>query len=56
MSPYPTNELDGDKSDIPENKSFDEILFNTCNLLNNVNSKLIELTKLNNNIKYSTEK
>ena len=56
MSPYPINEIDGDRSEMPERKKIEEILFETCGILNNVNSKLIKLSKIHNKIKYSHDK
>ncbi|EGR28209.1 hypothetical protein IMG5_181380 [Ichthyophthirius multifiliis] len=56
MSPYPINEIDGDRSEMPERRKMDDILFQTCGLLNQVNSKLIQLTKVSNKVKFSHDK
>ncbi|KAL4511644.1 hypothetical protein ABPG72_012489 [Tetrahymena utriculariae] len=56
MSPYPISDIDGDKSEMPDRLNFDDILLNTCSLLNNVNSKLIELNRHNNNVRFTSDK
>lgn len=55
MSPFPVNEVDGDKSEIPERKPFDELLLNSCGLFNTINSRLLKFVSLNNVIKYSND-
>lgn len=45
MSPFPNDDIDGDKSEIPERPNFDELLYKTCGLFNSVNAKLLELVR-----------
>lgn len=55
MSPFPSIEADGDKSEIPERTSFDELLFSSCGLFSEANGRLLKLVSLNNIIKYSND-